>query len=110
MGHETTCKAVLLHGTLPSLSNACATHIDHIASIEDVTRVQLLAQDVRRHTLQAELLQMPHGQHASFGAVSNLGFGNLVVLYLVVSHLYRVVSVSVFGLDLHSGENIGFRV
>mmetsp|Transcript_5932 Transcript_5932/g.15070 ORF Transcript_5932/g.15070 Transcript_5932/m.15070 type:complete len:314 (-) Transcript_5932:194-1135(-) len=100
VGHGAAGEAVLLRGTLPALTDARAAHVHRVAHLEHLGGVQLLPQRVRGRRLQPELLQVPHGRHASLGAVAHLRLGDPVVLHLGVPHLNRVVAVRVLGLHL----------
>ena len=98
--HETAREAVLLHRTLPALTDGRTSHVHQVTRVEDLRRVELLAEFVRGGLRQAELLEVAHGRDTSLGAVANLGLGDLVVSHLVVGNLNRVVAVGVDGLHL----------
>lgn len=100
MSHQPTSKVVSFDTTLESLADGIARYVDEVTLLEDVVEEQPLSGLEPLDGLEAELLEMAHGDGPGLGEVAELGLGELAVPDTAVSDLYRLVAVGGGGLDL----------
>ncbi|PON87466.1 hypothetical protein TorRG33x02_166440 [Trema orientale] len=106
MSHGTPLEVVALDTTLEALPNGGPGHIHQIPFLEHLLQLQPLVGLETLHGLEAELLEMAHGDGPGLFQVAQLGLGELAVPDAAVAHLDGVVSVG--GLGLHLGDDVAF--
>ncbi|PON56660.1 hypothetical protein PanWU01x14_178780 [Parasponia andersonii] len=106
MSHRTPLEVVALDTTLEALPNGGPGHIHQIPFLEHLLQLQPLVGLETLHGLEAELLEMAHGDGPGLFQVAQLGLGELAVPDAAVAHLDGVVSVG--GLGLHLGDDVAF--
>ena len=86
--------------TLESLANGSAGDINEISLLENFIKNEPLSGLESLDGLEAELLEMAHGDGAGLAEVAELGLGELAVPDPSVTDLDGVVAVGGSGLDL----------
>lgn len=100
MSHRPTMKVVSFDTTLESLADGVAGDVDEITLLEDFVEDQPLSGLEPLHGLEAELLEVAHGDGPGLVEVAELGLGELAVPDTAVSELHGLVAVGGCGLDL----------
>lgn len=85
---------------MESLADGVARDVDEITLLEDFVEDQPLSGFEPFHGLEAELLEVAHGNGPRLVEVAELGLGELAVPDTAVPDLYGLVGVSCRGLDL----------
>lgn len=85
---------------MKSLPDRVAGDVDEVALLEDILDDEPLPRLEAVDGLEAELLEVAHGDGTGLLQVAELGFGELAVADAAVTDLHGVVAVSGRGLDL----------
>ena len=100
MRHQTARETVTLHGALEPLTDRAASHVNLITLLEQLRRLDLRPDFVRRSVAQTELFEVSKRRRARLLAVPEFGLRELVVAHGVVADLHRVVPIRRLSLHL----------